>query len=177
MKHPHLRRLDLPFRWPEPPFRVVLVRPEIPPNTGNIVRLCAATGCPLHLVGPLGFRLTDKALQRAGLDYWDAAELHTHPDWDAFRQAVPDDRLFLFSTAGTRSYTAVAYRPGDLLIFGSEGVGLPDPLLRAYPDRVLGLPMRPGKVRSLNLSNAVAIVVYEALRQANDYTGSQKSDF
>jgi len=167
MNHPHLRRHDLPFRWPDPPFRVVLVRPEIPPNTGNIVRLCAATGCPLHLVGPLGFRLTDKSLKRAGLDYWDDADWQAHADWDAFRQAVPDDRLHLFSTGGTRCYTDVRYQPGDLLLFGSESVGLPDPLLRAYPDRVLGVPMRPGKARSLNLSNTVAIVVYEALRQAN----------
>lgn len=167
MKHPHLRRHDLPFRWPDPPFSVALVRPEIPPNTGNIARLCAATGTPLHLVGPLGFRLSDKSLRRAGLDYWDAVELHAHGDWEDFRKALPlpAERLHLFSTAGGRSFFDTEFHPGDLLIFGSESLGLPDPILQAAPGRVIGIPMRAGEVRSLNLATTVGIALYEALRQ------------
>jgi len=167
MNHPHLRRFDLPFVWPTPPFQLVLVRPEIPPNTGNIARLCAATGTPLHLVGPMGFRLSDKSVRRAGLDYWDAVELHAHGDWDDFRQAVPlsADRVHLFSTSGTRSLFDAHFRAGDVLIFGSESIGLPDPLLREFPDRILGIPMCSADVRSLNLSTSAGIALYEALRQ------------
>jgi len=167
MKHPHLRRFDLPFRWPIPPFQIVLVKPEIPPNTGNIARLCAATGTPLHLVGPMGFRLSDKSLRRAGLNYWEAVELHAHGDWDDFRKVVPltAERVHLFSTAGQRSLFDAKFQPGDVLIFGSESIGLPDPLLREFPDRVLGIPMCTGDVRSLNLSTSAGIALYEALRQ------------
>ena len=167
MNHPHLRRFDLPFVWPAPPFQLVLVRPEIPPNTGNIARLCAATGTPLHLVGPMGFRLSDKSVRRAGLDYWDAVELHAHGDWDDFRKAVPlsADRVHLFSTSGTRSLFDAEFQAGDVLIFGSESIGLPDPLLREFPDRILGIPMRSADVRSLNLSTSAGIALYEALRQ------------
>jgi tRNA (cytidine/uridine-2'-O-)-methyltransferase len=167
MKHPHLRRHDLPFRWPDPPFSVALVRPEIPPNTGNIARLCAATGTPLHLIGPMGFRLSDKSLKRAGLDYWDAVEMHTHGDWDDFRKALPlpAERVHLFSTSGERSVFDVQFHPGDLLIFGGESIGLPDPILREFPDRMVGIPMCAGDVRSLNLATSVGIALYEALRQ------------
>lgn len=160
----HTRKADLPFRWPEPPLRIVLVEPEIPPNTGAIARLCAATGTPLELVEPLGFRLTDRAMKRAGLDYWDAVELRRHTNLAAWLDAAPS-RFHLFSTGGTRSHLDLRYRPGDALVFGSEGAGLPASLLAAYPDRVAGIPMRPGPVRSLNLATAAAIVLYEALRQ------------
>jgi tRNA (cytidine/uridine-2'-O-)-methyltransferase len=167
MTHPHLRRFDQPFHWPVPPFQVVLVRPEIPPNTGNIARLCAATGTPLHLVGPMGFRLSDKSLLRAGLDYWKAVDMQAHGDWDDFRKAVPlaADRVHLFSTAGQRSLFDAKFQAGDVLIFGSESLGLPDPILREFPDRILGIPMRAGDVRSLNLSTSAGIALYEALRQ------------
>ena len=167
MKHPRQsNKPELPFRWPDPPFRVALVEPEIPPNTGNIARLCAATGSPLHLVEPLGFRLTDHAVQRAGLDYWDAVEIIRHMNFEAFRESVGPARLLLFSTKGKRSYLDAAYRPGDVLVFGSEHQGLSEEILNAYPDQVFGIPIRTDKVRSLNLANAVSIVLYEALRQA-----------
>ena len=164
----HPRRRDLPWRWPDPPLRVVLVEPEIPPNTGNIARLCAATGTPLHLVEPLGFRLTDRAVRRAGLDYWPQVDLHRHADWAAFRAAVGPVRLALFSTAADRDYTQAGYRPGDALVFGRETRGLPDALLAENAGRVFGLPMRPGRVRSLNLADAVAAALYEALRQCHE---------
>lgn len=163
----HSRRGDLPWHWPDPPLRVALVEPEIPPNTGNIARLCAATGTPLHLIEPLGFRLTDRAVRRAGLDYWPQVELYRHAEWAAFRAAAGSARLNLFSTAARRDYTQAEYRPGDVLVFGSETRGLPDTLLAEHADRVFGLPMRPGSVRSLNLADAVAAVLYEALRQCH----------
>lgn len=160
----HTRKTDLPFRWPDPPLRIVLVEPEIPPNTGTIARLCAATGTPLELIEPLGFRLTDRAMKRAGLDYWDAVDLRRYTNLDAWLGAAPP-RFHLFSTGGTRSYLDLRYRPGDALVFGSESAGLPESLLTAHPDRVAGIPMRPGRVRSLNLATAASIVLYEALRQ------------
>jgi tRNA (cytidine/uridine-2'-O-)-methyltransferase len=160
----HARRVDLGFPWPDPPMRVVLVQPEIAPNTGAIARLCAATGTPLHLVEPLGFRLTDRALKRAGLDYWDAVEMHRHPCWaDWLAQAPP--RFHLFSTSGTRSHYEADYRPGDALVFGSETAGLSEEILARWPERVFGIPMRIDRVRSLNLATAVAIALYEALRR------------
>ncbi len=154
----------LELAWPDPPLRVVLVEPEIPPNTGNIARLCAGTGCPLHLVGPLGFRLTHAALRRAGLDYWDAVQLHRHASFDEFL-AGGGGRLRLFSVHGRRLYTEVDYAPGDALVFGSETRGLPVELLDRFADCVVTIPMRPDGVRSLNLANCAAIGVYEALRQ------------
>lgn len=161
---PHTRTVKIPFRWPSPLLSVVLVMPEIAPNTGAIARLCAAVGAPLHLIEPLGFRLTDRALRRAGLDYWDAVELHRHRNWDDWlATALP--RFHLFSTAGRRSVFDAGYRPGDALVFGSESAGLPEPLLRQWPDRVRAIPLRAGRVRSLNLAMAVAIALYEALRQ------------
>jgi len=165
MKHAHARQGAIPFRWPDPPLQVVLVEPEIPPNTGNIARLCAATGTPLHLVEPLGFKITDAKLRRAGLDYWSSVVLGRHANWEDCLAAIRPPRFFLFSTRATRPYTAVAYAAGDALVFGCETRGLPERLLNAYPDRVLGIPIRTAHVRSLNLSSAVAIVVYEALRQ------------
>lgn len=165
MKHAHARRFDLPFVWPDPPLRVVLVHPQIPPNTGNIARLCAATGSQLHLVEPLGFTITNAQLKRAGLDYWDSIAPRLHRDFEAFLAAEQPGRLFLFSTAGSRSYLQARYQPGDALVFGSETEGLPQALLDRFPDRVHGIPIRTQHVRSLNLSSAAALVVYEALRQ------------
>jgi len=167
MPEDHRRRFALPFRWPEPPVEVVLVEPEIPQNTGNIARLCAAVGSPLHLVGPLGFQTHDRALRRAGVDYWDQVDLTRHATFDAYLAAQAPPRVFLFSTAGTRAHFDVAYRPGDALVFGSESRGLPDHLLARYPAHLLQIPMRTDRVRSLNLANAVAIAVYEALRQCD----------
>ncbi|ROR34212.1 tRNA (cytidine(34)-2'-O)-methyltransferase [Inmirania thermothiophila] len=146
-------------------FRVVLYRPEIPPNTGNVIRLCANTGCSLHLIGPLGFSLEDRHLRRAGLDYRELAVLRTHADLDAFLAAERPPRLWAFTTRGTAAHTEARFGPGDALLFGPETAGLPAEVLARIPAaRRLRLPMRPGN-RSLNLSNAVAVAVYEAWRQ------------
>lgn len=165
MKHAHARRCPLSFPWPDPPLRVVLVEPEIPPNTGNIARTCAATGSILHLIEPLGFKITDAQLKRAGLDYWDSVAITPHPSFDAFLEATGHPRLWLFTTGATRSYFDADFKPGDALVFGSETRGLSDELLARYPDRRLGIPLRPDHVRSLNLSTAAGIAIYEALRQ------------
>lgn len=148
----------------EPAFRVVLVEPEIPPNTGSIARTCAATGSPLHLVEPLGFRIDDRSLKRAGIDYWHLVDVHTHPNLAAFNTAHPEVRMHLFSSESERSYLDADLQPGDALVFGKESVGLPRALLREHAERVWGIPTS-GRVRSLNLSNAVAIVLFEALRR------------
>ncbi len=165
MKHEHTRRHDHPFTWPDPPFHVVLVEPEIPPNTGNIARLCAATGCALHLIQPLGFTLDDAKLKRAGLDYWDAIAPVIHDNLDAYFSTTRPKRFFLFSTGGTTSLFDARFQPGDHLLFGAETRGLPDALLARHPDCVTGIPLLTRHVRSLNLSTAAGIVVYEALRQ------------
>jgi tRNA (cytidine/uridine-2'-O-)-methyltransferase len=149
----------------EAPLHVVLVEPEIPPNTGNVARLCAATGCALHLVEPLGFRIDDRELKRAGLDYWDALHVVVHPSLDAFLAAFDTRRLWLISTRATRSYAEARYALGDALVFGKETAGLPQALLDAHPDRALRIPMRPGAVRSINLSTAAGIVAYAALER------------
>ena len=146
-------------------MHVVLLEPEIPPNTGNVARLCAATGSWLHLVGPLGFRLTDAQLRRAGLDYWDAVQCARHADFAEAVSALPGARCLFFSTRGTTPYTAVTYQPGDALVFGSESRGLPDALLDQNSSQVFRIPLRTDCVRSLNLATAVGIVLYEALRQ------------
>ncbi len=146
-------------------FDIVLYQPEIPPNTGNIIRLAANTGATLHLVEPLGFRLEDRELRRAGLDYHEYAGLVVHPDWEAACAYLRGRRMFAFSTHASRRYTEVEYRPGDALLFGPETRGLPSDLLHGMPpERRLKLPLRPDN-RSLNLSNAVAVAVYEAWRQ------------
>jgi tRNA (cytidine/uridine-2'-O-)-methyltransferase len=146
------------------PLHVVLVEPEIPPNTGNIARLCAATASTLHLVGTLGFRIDEKAVRRAGIDYWHLVEIRRHLDLSHFRHALPGARCLLLSASGERSYLEADFRAGDALVFGRESVGLPDELLEAHRESVFGIPTL-GPVRSLNLANAAAIVVYEALRQ------------
>jgi tRNA (cytidine/uridine-2'-O-)-methyltransferase len=147
-----------------PPFRVVLVEPEIPPNTGAVARTCAATQSPLHLVGELGFRIDEHAVRRAGLDYWPLVDLHRHDDLAAFEAAHPDARLHLFSGRAERSFYEADLRPGDALVFGKESVGLGAEILAAHPERVWAIPTS-GPVRSLNLSNAVALVLYDALRR------------
>jgi tRNA (cytidine/uridine-2'-O-)-methyltransferase len=152
-------------------FHVVLYQPEIPPNTGNAIRLCANTGCTLHLVKPLGFDLHHKNARRAGLDYDDLATVQLHKGLDACLAALGDARVFTIETSGTRLYSEAAFQPGDALIFGSERRGLSPKVLDLIPpERQLTIPMLAGN-RSLNLSNAVALVVYEAWRQ-NGFRGS-----
>lgn len=146
-------------------FHIVLIEPEIPPNTGNIARLSAATSTSLHLVGKLGFSIDDRYLKRAGLDYWDKVDLHRWDSLDALQQQYPQSRFWYLSTKVVRScYEPGLYQAGDFLVFGKETAGLPAELLAAHPEHCLTIPM-PGKIRSLNLSNSVAIVLYEALRQ------------
>lgn len=148
-------------------FHIVLVNPEIPPNTGNVIRLAANTGCTLHLVEPLGFSMDDKLLRRAGLDYHETARVQRHARWQAFLEAQnpPVERLFALTTHGSRSAYTAAFKPGDYLVFGSETQGLPVALRNDFPaEQRLRLPMIEGQ-RSLNLSNAVAVVVFEAWRQ------------
>src|SRR5262245_33654198 len=161
-------RLRAPFRTR--PFHVVLVEPEIPPNTGNVARLCAATCCPLHLVGKLAFSIDAHAVRRAGLDYWHLVELYTHDDLGAAEALVRNlgapgmPRTWLFTGRAERSYLDVDFQFGDALVFGKESTGLPDQLLSERSECAVGIPTL-GAVRSLNLANSVAIAVYEALRR------------
>jgi tRNA (cytidine/uridine-2'-O-)-methyltransferase len=146
-------------------FDIVLCQPEIPPNAGNVIRLAANTGARLHLVEPLGFTMHDRQLRRAGLDYHEYASVRVHADWQSCLGFLNADRLFAFTAKGTLNAYQARFRENDGLIFGSETAGLPDHILRAFPEtNRLKIPMRPGN-RSLNLSNAVAVVVYEAWRQ------------
>lgn len=156
-------RVVAPADVDDAPLHVVLVEPEIPPNTGNVARLCAATGCALHLVEPLGFRIDDRALKRAGLDYWASVRVVVHPSLDAFLATFPVARCWFVETGGVQPYTAAAFARGDALVFGKETGALPAALLAAHPARTLRIPMRPGSVRSLNLASAVGIVTYAAL--------------
>ena len=153
-------------------FNIVLISPEIPPNTGNVIRLAANTGCALHLVEPLGFSMDDKLLRRAGLDYHETASVKRHSSWAALRASEQPaaTRCFAFTTRGTGRLEAVAWRPGDWMVFGSETAGLPEALRNEFPaHQRVRLPMREGQ-RSLNLSNAVAVAVFEGWRQ-NGYAG------
>lgn len=153
-------------------FHVVLVEPEIPPNTGNVIRLCANTGAQLHLVEPLGFPLDDAKMRRAGLDYHDYASMRVHRDWDSFiASETPDpQRMFALTTHGSTPFAAITFQPGDVFVFGSETRGLAPALRESFaPAQRIRLPMRPDN-RSLNLSNTVAVVVYEAWRQ-NSFAG------
>ncbi len=145
-------------------FHIVLVEPEIPQNTGNIARTCAVTGAKLHLVRPLGFSVEDKQLKRAGLDYWHELDITYHDSFEELEAAYPDARFFLLSTHATRSYAEVEYRDGDFLVFGKETAGLPEQLLEANRKTCVRIPMKPG-IRSLNLSNSAAVILYEVLRQ------------
>ena len=151
-------------------FDVVLYRPEIPPNAGNVIRLCANVGARLHLVEPLGFTLEDKQLRRAGLDYHEMTTVRVHPGWDSVAAALAGRRIFAASTRGGVGYASVAYRPDDAFVFGAETAGLPEDFLAAFPaERRIRVPMRAGN-RSLNLSTSVAVVVFEAWRQL-DFAG------
>ncbi len=151
-------------------FHVILFRPEIPPNTGNSIRLCANTGSTLHLIRPLGFNFEDKHLQRAGMDYAEIAAIHVHDGLDDCLATLPDSRLFAVETSGTRIYSEAAFQQGDAFLFGAESKGLPPEVLARVPsERQLVIPMKPGN-RSVNLSNSVAVVVYEAWRQ-NSFGG------
>jgi len=145
-------------------LNIVLVQPEIPANTGNIARTCAATGCVLHLVKPLGFDISDKAVKRAGLDYWHLVDVRVYEDLEDFFQKTGAEDLWLLSTKAPRAYTQAEFRDGCWLFFGKETKGLPEELLAKYSDRCLRIPMR-AEARSLNLGNSVALVTYEALRQ------------
>lgn len=147
-----------------PPLHIVLYQPEIPPNTGNIARLCACTGCQLHLVHPLGFRIDDRELKRAGLDYWPHLNIQEHKNWTEFLQVLPNAHMYALSTKAHCSIWNAGFRQGDVLVFGPETRGLPEPILSKLNS--LRIPMRPAaEIRSLNLSTACGVTVYEALRQ------------
>ena len=146
-------------------FNIVLIEPEIPPNTGNIARLCAATATSLHLVGKLGFSTDDRYLKRAGLDYWNFVDIHYWQNLDEVKAHYPDCRFLYLSTKVARSYLEISFTPGDFIVFGKETKGLPAELLAANPDTSITIPMPSEHVRSLNLSTSAGIVLYEALRQ------------
>jgi tRNA (cytidine/uridine-2'-O-)-methyltransferase len=145
-------------------LHVALIQPQIPPNTGNIARLCAATDSPLHLIEPLGFSLDAREVRRAGLDYWDKTDLWLHSDWYAFRDAISRDRCLYFSANAERDYRRAPYQDRCVLVFGSETEGMPVRILEKHPERCFRIPMS-AEVRSLNLANAVSVVLYEGLRQ------------
>ncbi len=153
-------------------FHVVLVEPEIPQNAGNIARTCAATGCVLHLVKPLGFEISDRYLKRAGLDYWDLVEVKVHENWEEALESLGGAKLHLFTTKARTVYSEAHYGEGDALVFGKETKGLPEELLVSRPEDCVRIPMLAER-RSLNLSNAVAVAVYEGLRQ-NGFQGMQR---
>ncbi len=147
------------------PFHIVLVEPEIPPNTGNIARLCGATGTVLHLVGKLGFSIDDKQLRRAGLDYWSAVDVRQWQDLDALQHEFPQGRFWYTSKKASKTHIQANYQPGDFLVFGKETLGLPEELLEKHADYSIRIPIESPVVRSLNLSTAAGIILYEALRQ------------
>lgn len=154
------------------PFKIILFQPEIPPNTGNIIRLCANTGCELHLIEPLGFDISDKSLRRAGLDYHEYAEIKRHADWETCKNTLAGNRIFAMTTKGSSSLYSQRFADGDAFLFGREGSGLPPEILNAFPlEKRLRLPMRKDQ-RSLNLANAAAVTVYEAWRQNGCEGGS-----
>jgi len=147
------------------PFHIALVEPEIPPNTGSIARLCGATNTVLHLIKPLGFRTDDRALKRAGLDYWKFVNIKYWENFDAFLEAQDDNRLFFLSKKVERPYWQCSFKPGDVLIFGKETKGIPEETLQLYQDRCFTIPMANPNIRSLNLAMSAGIVLYEAIRQ------------
>ncbi|MDO8446435.1 MAG: tRNA (uridine(34)/cytosine(34)/5-carboxymethylaminomethyluridine(34)-2'-O)-methyltransferase TrmL [Deltaproteobacteria bacterium] len=151
------------------PMHIVLLEPEIPPNTGNIARLCAATGSVLHLVGKLGFSTDDRYLKRAGLDYWEFVDVRYHKDMPELYNEAGEARFFYLSSKVERPYTRASFKRGDYLVFGKETAGLPKEMIEANMERAITIPMYSKKVRSLNLSTAVGIVLYEALRQVDGF--------
>ena len=154
-------------------FNIVLHEPQIPSNTGNIGRTCAATGASLHLIEPLGFHLSEKAVKRAGMDYWKDVDLHRYLDYDDFCKKNPEARVYYATTKAPGSYTDVCFEPDCFIMFGREDAGIPEDILAAHPDRCIRIPME-SSTRSLNLSNSVAIILYEALRQ-NQFEGLLKT--
>ena len=152
-------------------LNLALIEPRIPPNTGNIARLCAATDTALHLIGPLGFSIEDADVKRAGLDYWPQVDLWNHADWFAFRDAMARERCLYFSANAARSFWDAPYQPNSCLVFGNETDGMPARILEKHPDRCFRIPMRRG-LRSLNLSTAAGIVLYEALRRTGRTTSA-----
>ncbi|SHI64909.1 tRNA (cytidine(34)-2'-O)-methyltransferase [Parasporobacterium paucivorans] len=152
-------------------MNIVLLEPEIPMNTGNIGRTCVAAGARLHLIEPLGFRLDEKMIKRSGLDYWDALDLHVYDSYRDFMEKNPGLDIYLGSTKAPNDYSQVHYSPDSYIMFGKESAGIPEEILAQHPDRAIRIPMMP-TIRSLNLSNSVAIVLYEALRQ-NNFPGMQ----
>ena len=153
-------------------MNIVLLEPEIPQNTGNIGRTCVATGTSLHLIEPLGFRLDEKAIRRSGMDYWKKLDLHTYLNYEEFLAQHPDASIYYASTKAPRCYTEVQFEEDCFLMFGKESAGIPEEILHAHPDRVIRIPMLP-EIRSLNLGNSAAIVLYEALRQ-HGFAGLQE---
>jgi tRNA (cytidine/uridine-2'-O-)-methyltransferase len=146
-------------------LHIALIEPRIPPNTGNIARLCAATDTSLHLIEPLGFSIQDADLRRAGLDYWESVDLWVHPGWRAFREAMARERCLYFSARAVRPLSEARFKSNSVLVFGNEVDGMPDRILTKHPEECFKIPMPGGKVRSLNLATAAGIVLYEALRQ------------
>lgn len=153
-------------------MNIILHQPEIPGNTGNIGRTCVATGTPLHLIEPLGFRLDEKAIRRAGMDYWFQLDVHRYMNFDEFKERNPEARIWMATTKAKHVYTEVAYGPDDYIMFGKESAGIPEELLVENEETCIRIPMME-EIRSLNLSNSVAIVLYEALRQ-NGFAGMQR---
>ncbi len=147
-------------------LNIVLYQPEIPANTGNIGRLCVGTNSTMHLIRPFRFLIDDKSLKRAGLDYWPMLKIELHESWDSFLEKYPERNIWLCTTKTEQSFTEVSFQKGDFLVFGPESRGLPEELLNLYPDRCISIPMHPN-IRSINLSNATAIILYEAVRQIN----------
>jgi tRNA (cytidine/uridine-2'-O-)-methyltransferase len=155
-------------------LHVALIQPLIPPNTGNVARLCAATDTSLHLIEPLGFSLDDREVKRAGLDYWPHVDLWLHPNWFAFRDAITRDRCLYFSANATRPFWEARFSPNSCLVFGNETDGMPDRILEKHPDECFQIPMPSSHVRSLNLATAVGIVLYEGLRQLHEGGSSDR---
>lgn len=156
-------------------LHIALIEPRIPPNTGNIARLCAATDTSLHLIEPLGFSIDDTQLKRAGLDYWESVDMWVHPGWRAFREAMARERCLYFSARATRPLSEAQFRSNSVLVFGNETDGLPDRILEKHPDECFTIPMPSGKVRSLNLATAAGIVLYEGLRQVGARDAAQRA--
>lgn len=161
------RRAFDPGFFCQPPLQVVLMEPEIPPNTGNVGRQCFSTGSALHLIEPLGFSIDERQVRRAGLDYWKDVDLHVHASFEDMlaSKLIDPSRMFFFSTRSDKPYWDIPIQPGDALIFGKESLGLPQSLLDQYPEQIYHIPLLPGSVRSLNLSNAVAIALFDGYRR------------